>query len=138
MIDNEAHVDMLEKYNAHNSVKINWGVFIKVDMGSKRAGIEVGHPRLKNLIRRVESSPAVSIYGFYCHAGHSYGTTKPEDAARILHEEVAAAVAAAAMMTSSEPVVVSVGATPTAHVIRSFREKLPDRLKLELHAGKSS
>jgi len=137
MIDNEAHVDMLETFNTHNSVDNKWGVFIKVDMGSKRAGIEVGHPRLQSLIQKVECSSAVSIYGFYCHAGHSYGTTKPEDAANILHNEVAAAVAAAAMMTSSESVVVSVGATPTAHVIRSFTEKLPTRLKLELHAGKS-
>lgn len=135
MVDNEAHVDILESFNESNKLTEKWRVFVKVDMGTRRAGIDVDHPRLKSLIHRIEKSSAVSIHGFYCHAGHSYSTTKPEDAASILHDEVSAAVTAAAMMASSESVVLSVGATPTAHVIRSFKEKLPERLELELHAG---
>jgi len=137
MVDNESHVTMLEDFNKkHQNVK-KWSVFVKVDMGTKRAGIDVAHPRLKSLIRSIEESSSVEIYGFYCHAGHSYGTSKPEDAAAILHDEVAAATAAAAMMTGHQPVVVSVGATPTAHVIRTFKERLPARLHLELHAGRT-
>jgi len=136
MIDNEAHVEMCEEYNSRTGRATPWTVFIKIDMGSRRAGAPLESPRLKELIKRAEASDAVKIHGFYCHAGHSYDCKTTEAAAKMLHEEVDSAREAADMMSSKEPIWVSFGATPTAHVVRSLSASWPERLKLELHAGR--
>lgn len=135
MIDHEAHVDMCEEYNSRTGRSEPWSVFIKVDMGSKRAGAPLDSPRLKELVRRAEGSDAVRICGFYCHAGHSYDCKTTDAAASVLHEEVNAAHEAADMMSSQDPVCISFGATPTAHVVSSLSASLPARVNLELHAG---
>ena len=138
MIDNEAHIDILERFSQTQASPVVWDVFIKVDMGTKRAGISLSSPRLEALIHRAEKSSAVSIHGFYCHAGHSYASKTPEAAAAVLEDEVSAALTAASYLADSEaPVTISVGATPTAHVVKLLQKKLPPHVELELHAGTS-
>jgi len=135
MIDHEAHVTMCEEYNARKGRSERWNVFVKVDMGTKRAGVPLDSTRLRELVKRAEDSKAVKIHGFYCHAGHSYDCRTPDAAASMMQEEVNAAREAAEMMSSQDPVWISFGATPTAHVVSSLSASLPERFKLELHAG---
>ncbi|KAK7525579.1 putative serine dehydratase domain-containing protein [Phyllosticta citriasiana] len=136
MIDHESQIDAIEKFAAANAVSAPWSAFIKIDMGTQRAGKPLASPQLKPLINRIESSSAVSIYGFYCHAGHSYGSRSKEAAAEVLHDEVNAAVEATALMEKPDtPVVISFGSTPTAHVVYTLKKSLPATMTLELHAG---
>ncbi|KAK8214305.1 putative serine dehydratase domain-containing protein [Phyllosticta capitalensis] len=136
MIDHESQIDALEAFAAANSVTTPWSAFIKIDMGSQRAGQPLTSPHLKPLINRIESSSAVSVYGFYCHAGHSYGSRSKEAAAAVLHDEVNAAAEATALMQKPDtPVVISFGSTPTAHVVSALKKSLPSNMTLELHAG---
>ncbi|KAL4902726.1 hypothetical protein BDW74DRAFT_157447 [Aspergillus multicolor] len=132
MIDNEQHIDILEKFTGTSTP---WPVFIKIDVGTRRAGIVNSSSALPALVKRVEQSSAVELYGFYCHAGHSYACRTEESAVSVLKEEVEGVVSASKHLTTGRKVVVSIGSTPTAHVVRELKEVLPEELELELHAG---
>ncbi|RLL96445.1 hypothetical protein CFD26_102939 [Aspergillus turcosus] len=133
MVDNEAQIDALEAFER----PAPWPVFIKVDVGSRRAGLESSSPALRRLVEKVEGSSAAEVYGFYCHAGHSYACRTAEAAAAVLKAEVEGVVAAAGYLDRKEgrKVVVSFGSTPTAHVANSLRKALPEGMEVELHAG---
>lgn len=138
MVDNESQIEAIEKFNTSNQVFESWSIFIKVDMGSHRAGVTTDSPRLAQLISHAEKSPSVSIYGFYCHAGHSYACRTPEAAAAVLNEEISAATTAASLTTTEGTFVLSIGATPTLHVIEAMDKKFLGKHKIEIHGGKSS
>ncbi|KAF9776579.1 hypothetical protein IL306_005226 [Fusarium sp. DS 682] len=132
MVDNEQQVAFLEE---STSSKQPWDVFIKLDVGSHRAGVGANSAALTRLVERAEKSSAVSIYGFYCHAGHSYGGRSRDEAEKTLNIEVSSVLAAAKLLPSDRQLVISVGSTPTAHVIESLKASMPENIKLELHAG---
>lgn len=133
MVDSEQQIEALEKFGASKP----WDIFIKLDVGTHRAGIATDSPVLRRIVERANSSSAVDIYGFYCHAGHSYAARTRESAETTLNIEISSVLAAAALLPSSRELVVSVGATPTAHVVSGFKDTVPSNLKLELHAGKN-
>lgn len=132
LIDNEQHIDLLEELKGQQP----WEVFIKIDVGSKRAGVPPDSPRLRSLVQRVLRSEAASLYGFYCHAGHSYAGRTEEEARATLSLEIQGVLHAASLAPSDRPLVVSVGATPTAHVVSSLKANAPENVTVELHAGK--
>ncbi|KLO87008.1 uncharacterized protein LW93_12866 [Fusarium fujikuroi] len=132
MVDNEQQVDFLEK---SASSKQPWDVFVKLDVGSRRAGVEANSAALNSLVERAQKSSAISIYGFYCHAGHSYGGRSRDEAEKTLNIEVSSVLAAAKLLPSDHQLVISVGSTPTAHVVESLKASMPENIKLELHAG---
>jgi D-serine deaminase-like pyridoxal phosphate-dependent protein len=138
MVDNEAQIQHLEDFanSTPAAASLSWDVFIKIDVGSHRAGMETSSPALPKLVRRVEESPVASVYGFYCHAGHSYGCRTTEAAADVLKTELGGVVKAAENVKEQKgrKVVLSVGSTPTAHVVREIGS-MPDNMEVELHAG---
>ena len=107
-------------------------------------------PQFRTLLEQLLDSPAISLHGFYCHAGTSYDSTSLDEATNWLTDEVTAVLDAATLANElikpnhsvvSTPLILSVGSTPTAH---AFSERaltaLHARLescgaKLELHAG---
>ncbi|KAK6812625.1 hypothetical protein RU639_011670 [Aspergillus parasiticus] len=136
MIDNEQQVEILERFSLENPGLGIWDVFIKVDVGSHRAGLMDSSPRLRRLIERAESSFAVSIYGFYCHAGHSYGCRDRESVDAVLQSELDGVLAASQMVPSTDrSFVLSIGSTPTAHAIKAIKDRILKRCIIELHAG---
>ncbi|KAJ4003559.1 hypothetical protein NW766_012007 [Fusarium irregulare] len=132
MVDNEQQVSFLEE---SSSSKQPWDIFIKLDVGSHRAGVELKSDSLNRLVERAEKSSAVNIYGFYCHAGHSYGGRSRQEAEETLNVEVSSVLSAAKLLPSSRRLVISVGSTPTAHVVESLKASMPENLHFELHAG---
>jgi D-serine ammonia-lyase len=130
MIDNDQHIDLLEQTDS-----LKWDVFIKLDVGSHRAGVRAGSPALKQLVDRAEGSSAVKIHGFYCHAGHSYAGRSQEEAEKTLDIEVSSVLDAARLLPSNRNIVVSIGATPTAHVIQKLAKYTVPNVAIELHAG---
>lgn len=140
MVDNEQQIDLLESYasSESSSTPVPWPVFVKIDVGSRRAGMVTESPSLPKLIQRIEVSPAATVYGFYCHAGHSYACRSEDAAAAVLQTEVEGVVKAAKYLVdekSNRRIVVSVGSTPTAHVVQRLQAALPGGMELELHAG---
>ncbi|KAF5664549.1 D-serine dehydratase [Fusarium denticulatum] len=132
MVDNEQQVEFLEE---SASSEQPWDVFIKLDVGSRRAGVEANSAALNRLVERAQKSSAISIYGFYCHAGHSYGGRSRDEAEKTLDLEVSSVLSAAKLLPSDHQLIISVGSTPTAHVVESLKASMPENIKLELHAG---
>ena len=137
MIDNEKQIALVENLATEQQSYSTrpWDIFIKLDIGSGRAGLPVGSPQLESLVRRAEGSRAVSIYGFYAHAGHSYGCHNQREAESVLEEEVKGVLSAAQLLPEDRKLILSLGATPTAHVVRSLKATAPPNVTLELHAG---
>ncbi|KAF4982204.1 hypothetical protein FZEAL_2088 [Fusarium zealandicum] len=132
MVDNEQQIAILEK---SDSSKQPWDIFVKLDVGSHRAGVETNSEELHRLVQRAEKSSAVRIYGFYCHAGHSYAGRSRNEAEEVLNVEVSSVLSAAKLLPSDRQLVISVGSTPTAHVVESLKASVPSNVKFELHAG---
>lgn len=117
---------------------------------NSRAGVIPGSPDFLSLLDVSLQSPAILLHGFYGHAGNSYGSTSLSEASEYLSQEVesvnAAAKSALEMISSthpdavvSNPFVLSVGSTPTAHAASAEARKALAKLLhgvLELHAGK--
>lgn len=135
MIDNCQHLDLIEAYNRASEISRPWRIFIKIDVGSRRSGLPAKSAELARLVKQAESSSVVEIYGFYCHAGHSYACSSAEAASDVLEQEIEAVVAAAQLISSNQVLTLSIGATPTAHVIKSAKFGLSQNKRLELHAG---
>ncbi|KAH7171284.1 putative serine dehydratase domain-containing protein [Dactylonectria macrodidyma] len=131
MVDNEQQITHLEKAGG----QAPWDIFIKLDVGSHRAGVETKSPALQRLVERAEASSAVRIYGFYCHAGHSYAGRSRNEAEDVLGIEIASVVDAAKLLPADRELVVSIGSTPTAHVAANLKTAVPANIKIELHAG---
>jgi D-serine deaminase-like pyridoxal phosphate-dependent protein len=144
MIDHESQVQALEAFATSAGKQVPWDVFIKVDEGSHRAGLELNSESssLSKVIERVESSSATSLIGFYCHAGRSYLCCSEEGAASLLDHEIETLVEAVllhAKLVKSRPLILSFGATPTAHVISRLKTgRVPKNCTLELHGGRFS
>lgn len=109
---------------------------------SRRAGLTADSPEFKSLLLCLSVSATVSIYGFYSHAGQSYASTSLAEASTFLSVEVqavnAAAKVAQELLSSSvsrntQPFVLSVGSTPTAHAFSEPSEEVLAQLKTELH-----
>ncbi|KAL1633284.1 hypothetical protein SLS58_011150 [Diplodia intermedia] len=150
MLDHPSQIPHLDAHASAHPGTPPWSCFIKIDMGTHRAGIPLTSPTLRALIAAAEASPNVRIHGFYCHAGHAYGARDADAAAAVLRDEVGAAVEAAGLLSGTaspapenggeagKKIVVSFGSTPTAHVVASLRTELAathPALALELHAG---
>ncbi|KAI1761774.1 putative serine dehydratase domain-containing protein [Hypoxylon sp. FL1150] len=101
-------------------------VFLKVNVGSNRAGVIPDTPACSALVDALLASEAQSqsaLLGLYCHAGHSYATRRDWEAMGILSAEFASLKQVAALVKqkrtpASKPLVLSVGATPTATTIQ--------------------
>ncbi|KAI6047664.1 putative serine dehydratase domain-containing protein [Pisolithus marmoratus] len=147
MVDNLEQVRFLEEYERQREQPKRWSAFIKMDGGQKRAGTSPKPESFKPFMKTVFASDAVSVFGFYSHAGDSYGSTSLEQAVSCLTGEVQLVNDAALMAqevlaesqnkgTHSQPFVLSVGSTPTAFGAAA-KEKMRSQLcgLLELHAG---
>lgn len=119
------------------------------DEDRRRAGVPPTSPYFESLLSVLFASPAITLYGFYCHAGNSYASTSLPQASSILSAEVEAVNTAAGLALGislgspiyrpgDQPFVLSVGSTPTAHVASAkSKAQLASLLNgtLELHAG---
>ena len=114
-----------------------------------RAGVSPGSPQFYALLSVLLESSAINLHGFYGHAGNAYASTSLPEASRFLSGEVAAVndAARAALeiishstpsATLTQPFVLSVGSTPTAHAASLETRKMLSQVlhgTLELHAG---
>lgn len=143
MLDHPTQLDVLEQYNKAHNRSEKWSVFVKIDMGSKRAGFTVTSDLLLQTLKQAfltDTENHVSVYGFYAHAGHSYGSDGLEQANDVLIQEIKNVNEAAKLAKSICPsafFTLSVGATPTAHSSSLLDVTKVGELygEVELHAG---
>ncbi|KAI0473889.1 putative serine dehydratase domain-containing protein [Xylariaceae sp. FL0804] len=117
--DQIQHLTALTSKSGHRPL-----VFLKVNIGSDRAGVYPGSPASAELISQLLLSETVgsSVFlGLYTHASHSYNARKDWEAMGVLGDEFSALKEVAAAVRAERPghpLVLSVGATPTATTIQ--------------------
>lgn len=112
LIDHPAVLQALEEFG------FPFGVFLKVDCGYHRAGVDPDRAESVDLAKRLAQSKVVRFRGFLTHAGHSYHARNVEEIRRVGLEE-SAAVTRFRDRTGIEAIR-SVGSTPTASVVERF------------------
>ena len=98
---------------------VHIGVFIKIDTGYHRAGIQTTSPAFRDLVNCVVQGAGQDFKGFYSHYGHSYGGSSEDDAFDGLLEELSGLHEARKYVPSDlkGKLVLTVGATPTATAV---------------------
>lgn len=96
-------------------------VFLKVDCGYHRAGVNPDAPESVQLALAIARSPSVDFQGLLTHAGHSYDARNVEEIRRIAREETACLTRFRSRLKDLH-VIRSVGSTPTASVVERFED----------------
>ena len=115
LLDGEAALSELETALAGRGKAPVW---LKVDCGYHRAGVDPARPESEALAARLVSSPAVDFRGLLTHAGHSYSCRTPEELKVVARAERDVTVSFARRLREAglEVPEVSVGSTPTLAV----------------------
>lgn len=105
-----------------DALAAHFRVFIKIDTGYHRAGVEPESDELLAIGRTLAAAHNVELRGVLTHAGHSYDTPGAEAIARVAEEERVGIVRAAERLRNAglPCPVVSAGSTPTAVHARSL------------------
>ncbi len=155
MIDNPAQLSSLEHFR--NTAGFCAQVFLKTDSGYHRAGLGPLSGEMVDLVKQVsswESKGIVHLLGFYSHNSLSYGCSSPDEAMDMLKLEIDVCREATQHLKSSRstPLVISVGASPTAlsvqnilpstsstsnsaQALRDALQLTTSNFELEIHAG---
>ncbi|MCJ1295514.1 hypothetical protein MMC34_007077 [Xylographa carneopallida] len=138
MIDNADQLSVLQGFKGIAGFSAH--IFIKIDAGYGRAGLDANSEKLKALLAVVlpitKAEGFGHLSGFYSHAGHSYGVASGDEAMGHLSSEIENLIIAASLADkllerghehkeSKARYVLSVGATPSAtsiqHLVRTNR-----------------
>ncbi|TKX24533.1 hypothetical protein C1H76_3141 [Elsinoe australis] len=155
LVDHPTQVQNLISFATASST--NWpgsiSIMIKIDAGYHRAGLAPKSALLTKLTTTAASSPTIFVSGVYCHMGHSYSSSSTAEALSFLHTELSEAVSGAETVLSSlpsppsSPLIISIGATPTATATQNLLSSsegaevaalishVKEAFQLEIHAG---
>lgn len=118
LIDSDAALRALEEFD------FTFDVFLKVDCGYHRAGVDPDSPDSVRLALALARSERVRFQGLLTHAGHSYNARDAAEIRRIAGEESAVLTRFRALLASEGlgDAKRSVGSTPTASIVERFDE----------------
>lgn len=98
------------------------GVFIKVDVGTRRTGIDITDPeRVEECLRVIKHADKLGIRGFLSHAGHTYDA-QSIDLVQAIYRDSTSALQRLKMQFEKDygPLIVSYGDTPSCSIIEAF------------------
>jgi D-serine deaminase-like pyridoxal phosphate-dependent protein len=96
-------------------------VFLKVDCGYHRAGVDPNDPDSVRLALAIANSPAVHFQGLLTHAGHSYNAHDVEEIRKIAAEEIESLTRFRALV-GMDALTRSIGSTPTTAIVDTFAD----------------
>lgn len=117
LIDSEAALHSLESF--HRARGAVFDVFLKLDCGYHRAGVDPGAASSVRLAMAIHQSPAARFRGVLVHAGHSYHARNVAEIRNIASEETACVSEFVAKLRGVDAIR-SVGSTPTTSVVEKF------------------
>ena len=108
-----------ELNNAAKRENARINVFLKVDVGAHRCGVEPGTKEAFEIPKKISDSSNLDFAGILTHAGQSYGADSPENLLAVAHEErdKMRGLAEALRAEGLEVPCVSIGSTPTMSAI---------------------
>jgi len=113
LVDSETALHALESHEH------TFDVFLKVDCGYHRAGVDPESPDSARLALAMARSERVHFQGLLTHAGHSYNARDVEDIRRIAAAESSSLTRFRAAL-GVNGIVRSIGSTPTASIVERF------------------
>jgi D-serine deaminase-like pyridoxal phosphate-dependent protein len=118
LIDSDAALRALETFD------FTFAVFLKIDCGTHRAGVDPQSPDSVRLAIAMARSERVRFQGLLTHAGHSYDAHDVEEILRIAAEESGCLTRFRALLAPEGlgDTTRSIGSTPTASVVDRFTE----------------
>jgi len=119
LIDSDLALRAVEEFHAANGVAFD--VFLKVDCGYHRAGVDPNDPDSVRLAMAMASSPAIHFQGLLTHAGHSYNASGVDEIRRIAAEEIESVSRFRALLGIDE-LTRSIGSTPTLATADTFAD----------------
>jgi len=113
LADSDAGVTALHKAGERAGAPVS--VFLKIDVGLHRCGVEVDDPALPRLAARIHGSPYLEFKGLLSHAGQAYAAASASEVRAIARTEASLMRRAKALLEGRGIPVpeVSVGSTPT-------------------------
>ncbi len=120
LVDSREAAEALASAAEARSLKVH--VWLKVDCGSHRAGVDPASAFGMDLARCLSSSKSLVFDGILTHAGHSYGARTRDGIRHVAREErdVMVGFAERLRATGIEVPMVSIGSTPTMSVDESL------------------
>ena len=120
LAESEAAAAALEGAAREAGVRLH--VWLEVDSGQHRTGVDPAAPHALVLARRFAGSPDLIFDGILTHAGHSYSAPSRDELERIAAAERDVMVAFARALEADGVKVpgVSIGSTPTMYAVRSL------------------
>lgn len=114
LLDQPPTLSAVDTYGREHGIRFN--VFLKVDCGYHRAGVDPAASGSFELARRLAESDAVRFKGILTHAGQSYHCSNPAEIIEIAEQErdVMSRFADQLQQNKIACNTVSVGSTPTA------------------------
>lgn len=121
LTDDLETVEALNEAAKTAGAKIN--VFVKIDCGYHRCGVEPHTPEAVSIPRAIFDASNLNFAGILTHAGHSYHARSVEEIAEIARQERDSMVAHAEKLRTLgiEVPCVSIGSTPTINHIDHLR-----------------
>lgn len=119
LIDSELALRAVEAFHAANGTVFD--VFLKVDCGYHRAGVDPNDPDSARFALAIANSPAVHFQGLLTHAGHSYNARGVEEIRRIAAEEIESLTRFRALL-GMDDLTRSIGSTPTLATAATFAD----------------
>jgi D-serine deaminase-like pyridoxal phosphate-dependent protein len=122
LLDSETAYLAIESFARSNDVTFD--VFLKVDCGYHRAGVDPESPDSVRLALQLARSERIRFQGLLTHAGHSYHARDREEVKRVAAEEAGCLSRFRALLAGEgfHDARRSIGSTPTASVAESFTE----------------
>ncbi|MCB8964090.1 MAG: alanine racemase [Bacteroidales bacterium] len=105
-----------------NLLTENIGVFIEVDVGHNRSGVDHENTReIALMVNQLEENPKLMFRGFITHAGHTYKAKSTDEVLKIHRESISILIKLKAFWKESHPdIIVSYGDTPSCSIADDF------------------
>jgi threo-3-hydroxy-D-aspartate ammonia-lyase len=120
VIDSQEAIEPLDK--ACSALGASLHVWLKVDCGYHRAGVDPASPLAEELVRSLSESKAFLFDGIISHSGHAYYPTSRKEILQVANQERTVMVEFAERMRQKGYLVpaVSIGSTPSMSVIENL------------------
>jgi len=117
LVESETIIPFLETHLQHEV-----GVFIKIDVGTHRTGIDANNiPRIEGLLQQLSASQKLQVKGLLAHAGHAYRARSKAEIETTHQASTSLMKQLKAHLSSDFPnLILSVGDTPTCSIAKDF------------------
>lgn len=113
--------DILAIKFLHNNLQKSAGVFIKIDTGYNRSGIDADNfEYIAKLIREINHNSLLQFKGFLTHSGQTYKVTKNSEIHKILEDTIQKMLSLKNKFNRQGNLILSIGDTPSCSVGESF------------------